>query len=338
MNQGLRDRFIEFSRLKLAADGSDAYIMGAVVLALESDDPYWYAGCFTTSYAPPTQEVLVRRFARCDLLHRPKEVLGWAVQHWDGLPISGARRTNRMGPHKFVDTLAGYAQWLDSGGVEGLNRTDFDAAFKQLLGGVPNHGRYTGLKLYETLRRIGADIPPVSDIRPRGGRTPRRSLSAIFGHDHRSDTTAASDEANTLADGLRSDVPTTWFNVEMLLCNFSKAVKGTFYPGHALDRELSRVASVRGAFGEREGSGTMRVRRMLYPDECLGEIGGWTGVRKELEETLPRYGYLWSDRLYDFGRTVDVSRPVKRAREEPLRLLCGTGEERPHLTFADQTS
>lgn len=327
MNVELHDRFLEFARLKLAADGSDAYIMGAVVLALESDDPHWYAGCFTTPYAPPTQEVLVRHWTRHDLLEREDLVLEWTIDHWSSLPISGARRTNRMGPHKLVRTLAGWARWLDSGGIQKLDSHNFDTAFKQLTAGAPNHGRYTGLKLYETLRRIGADIPTVGDIRPRGGRVPRRSLREIFGHDHRSDDAATAAEANALADRLRNEIPTSWFNAEMLLCNFRKAMAGGFYPGYATDKELERAHQVAIAFGDDMISSTLRVRRLLYPPTYLGEVGGWSGTRMELGRALPDHGYFWSDGLFDYAKTTDLARPAERSPSAKLPFLRGVGEE-----------
>ncbi len=325
----LYPHFIEFSRLKLAIDGSDSYIMGAVLLALESDDPYWYAGCFSTFYAPPAQEVFVNRWSRRAVLDDPEAVLEWCIDHWQGLPLSGARRVNRMGPHKLVNTLVGYAKWLEHGGITMVSQCNaFDAAFKTLLKGVPNHGRYTGLKLYETLRRVGARIPTVTDIRPNGAHTPRKALASIFDeHDYHINRGAALEEANTLSDILRLEIPTTWFNVEMLLCNFLKAVKGTYYPGHALDRELDRVSQVRTEFGLTAGEDTTRVRSALYRSSCLGEANEWTGVRKHLQSTFPKHGYMWSDISFNYGDTIDLGSPVKR-RARKFKPLIGKGEER----------
>lgn len=319
--------FIDWARIKLSVDGSDSYIMGAVELARKSDDPVWYAGCFTTPYAPPSSELLFAHWPRRDVLNRPDALLQWVTANWSALPISGARLTNAMGPRKFVQTLVGYARWIDGGGVRGLDRDDFDGAFTALLASVPNHGRYTGLKLYETLRRVGVAAPPVSDIRPRGGRTPRRTLAHLFGHDHRSDTAALVVEANALADELRQQIPTTWFNVEMLLCNFHQALAGKFYPGYALDKELSRIAIVEAAFPG-AANGTRGVRQRLYRSETLGELGGWSGVRKELGRVMPRYGYIWHDALFDYGATADLSSPVVRVGDKPaLTALRGIGEE-----------
>ncbi len=327
MNLQLRDRFIEFARLKLALDGSDAYIMGAVEQArTRKEDPYWAAGVFTTFYAPPSHESFMNVWSMHDVLNFTDEVQAWTIANWEDLPVSGARHTNRMGPHKCVETLVGYAKWLTKAGPETLGGNDFPLVFKRFIKNVPNHGRYTGLKLYETLRRLGAPFPTVTDIRPSGGRVPRRALNMIYGHNHKLDDAEHLAEANQLAHALALEIPTTWFNVEMLLCNFTKAVKGSYYPGHALDRELER-AVVCADFNPIATASLSRVRKKLYSDSCLGEFNGWSGVRKELGRCLPDHGYLWSDILYDYGATTDLAHPAPQRKWNPVVANRGYGEE-----------
>ncbi len=328
MNSELYQHFVDFCQLKLAIDGSDSYITGAISLARESEDPYWYAGCFSTFYAPPSQEVFTRRWSRKAIIKEPDKVLEWCEQHWQGLPLSRVRRVNRMGPHKLVRTLSGYAAWLDSGGMDSLNKSDsFDSAFKTLMKGVPNHGRYTGLKLYEALRRLGAPLPTVTDIRPNGASVPRRTLGAIFDHNTHDNSAVGRTEADSLSDILKQAVPTTWFNVEMLLCNFMKTIKGGYYPGHALDRELEHIAKVQKEFGQEAGASTLRTRQTLYRAECLGENNNWSGTRRELLSTFVDHGYIWSDLRFKYDDTADLGSPVKR-RSPKRKALIGKGEER----------
>lgn len=326
--------FIDFGRLKLAADGSDAYIMGAVEMALLSQDPFWQAGVFTTFYAPPAQEFFCSLWSRQDVLYRPARVLDWVTKNWKGLPLSGARRTGAFTPVKVMAALMGWAEYLETGGPDELWRLSFDDAFREFLRNVPYHGRYTGLKLYETVRRLGAPLPLVNNIVPHGGKTPRKGLDMIFGHAYNDNSDIVCREANALADDLRKELDTTWFNVEMLLCNFGKAIKGSYYPGHAVDRELAHAAKAEAWFHE-TAVNLRSVRPSLYPRVCLGELNGWSSTRKELERCYPDYGYLWSDLLYDYKETTDLSQPHVRQypwRHDtpeyvPLQPLKGYGEE-----------
>jgi hypothetical protein len=318
--------FIDFGILKLAADGSDSYIMGAVETALRTDDPLWSAGVFTTFYAPPAQEFFCNWWSRRDVLDHPAHVLDWVTRNWKGLPLSGARRTGAFTPVKVMAALMGWAEYLEFDGPYRLTGYDFDEAFTMFLRNVPYHGRYTGLKLYETVRRLGAPLALVDNIVPRGGKTPRKGLTMIFPqHPYAVNDDAALREANELADELRKELHTTWFNVEMLLCNFGKAVKGSYYPGHAVDRELAHAAKAEGWFGERAGE-LRAVRQDLYPRVCLGEHNDWFSTRKELERCYAAHGYFWSDLLYDYGKTTDLSQPYRRDIPT-LTSLRGYGEE-----------
>lgn len=310
------DVFIEFSRKKLAADGSDAYIMGAVELARQSDDPLWHAGVFTTFYAPPANEIVCDRWSRQDVLERPHQFRDWVEANWKGLPMSGARRTGAFTPIKVMTALLGWANSLEDRQLEFIaatNGDDFETAFREFLKCAPYHGRYTGLKLYETVRRLGVELPVVNSIVPRGGKTPRKGLAMIFpGHDPRSNEGWALRQAEDYSEDLRKEVGTTTFNIEMLLCNFSKAVKGSYYPGHALDRELVHIAKAEAWFNPWCASKLRAVRPKLYPRACLGEFGGWDSTRKELERYYPETGHFWSD-LYAAGA--------------PLTPVIGFGEE-----------
>jgi hypothetical protein len=273
------------------------------------------AGVFTTFYAPPTHNVVCAYWERRDLLTNYDDVLAFMTEHWKFLPISGARRTNAFSPKKATDTLRGYAEWLESGALDDLPRADFETCHHAFLKGIPNHGRYTGLKLYETLRRLGADLPVVDNLVPKGGKTPRKGLALIYpGHDYRDNGRWACREANELADGLRQAVGTTWFNVEMLLCNFTKCVKGSYYPGHALDRDLSRMTKMLPYWGDLADIREQRAR--LYPRDCLGELRGWDGTRKDCERAYPDRGYIFSDLRGFHGFDESVLTPVLGFGEE----------------------
>lgn len=324
--------FLDFARLKLAADGSDSYIDGAVQVARNQPDPFFYLGVFTTFYAPPAQDVFCSHWSREMTLEAPDLLEAWVTTHWGTLPLSGARRTGGFTPKKVRDAILGWATFLQGGGFASLARDvsdlgSFEEVFPKFLKRVPYHGRYTGLKLYEACRRMGAPVPPVDTIVPKDGRTPRKGLKLLYPvHDYKANDHASLAWADAAAKELARAVPCSTFNVEMLLCNFTKAVSGSYYPGHALDRDLGRVPGLCQAFGPRVGFELYKNRSFLYPPECLGELQGWYGRRKELERCYPDYGYFWSDVKYDYAATTDLSEPVKRI-DYALTPVVGFGEE-----------
>jgi hypothetical protein len=60
----------------------------------------------------------------------------------------------------------------------------------------------------------------------------------------------------------------------------------------------------------------LRSRSNLFPDWALGEKQGWDGRREELGPLPVEHGYMWTDSLYDYHKTLaagDWAKPVARS-------------------------
>lgn len=68
--------------------------------------------------------------------------------------------------------------------------------------------------------------------------------------------------------------------MESVLCNFLSLHKKSYYVGRDIDRQLPMLAGL--------GEEWFAARSKYFPAEALGEIGGWTGIRKELMGTYER--------------------------------------------------
>lgn len=316
-----RQMFSDFARWEVASGGPDPHMRLAVRLATDSDDPAWTAGCYVGPYIVSTGLAITDTWSRRDVLARPRGLEKWIGDHWGVLPIRKERKVNGVGPKKLAETLAGYARWLDDGGLERVG----GAAWPDSLAAVdpPNFGRYFGMKLYETLRRTvaetgaGPEIPEMEDVVPSGGRYSRKGLALLYPeHDYRVNGKRACDEAVTLTTDLRDrladeGVPVSWFVLEVLLCNYRQGVDGGQYPGRAHDSELGHLARVGPAFPA-VPSRLLAARAELFPGRCLGEVGEkWAGRRLELGKVMTERGYVWSDLLYDYVSTSDLGRPAK---------------------------
>jgi hypothetical protein len=104
----------------------------------------------------------------------------------------------------------------------------------------------------------------------------------------------------------------TRYNLQVLLCDFKQCYIGRRqFPGRSQDSELEYEAKIAPHWGP---DPTMRnARKELFPKQALGELSGWTHVRQELGHVLRDFGYMWSDLLYDYVKTVDLRHPVKWA-------------------------
>jgi hypothetical protein len=185
------------------------------------------------------------------------------------------------------------------------------------------------MKLMETLTRQGNIDIICPDIRPVGGDSPRQQLAELF----ESPALAEGNSADVLlgigtaVDHLRHKAeahggPLTMFETEVYLCEFSQALKRNQYPGRALDSEVGHYYKGAEWFGE--WPGFWRIRSEMFPNWALGELHGWDGRRVELGACIPDHNYAWSDYIYDYSKTFDISSPhrLEQSPTNGLQPLC----------------
>lgn len=314
--------FSEFCKLEMMAGGPDPHMRVVEYLSRDcsQQEKYWRVGCYVNPYNVPAAEVIWSAWSWERVLHNDGAALGnWLVENKRGLPTRPERRCV-ISPEKFANFLVDYATWLRSMPFERNQRANeeetYEALWQDVDNGVKYMGRYAKFKTLELLRRFGvpARLP---DTRARGGWSPRLTLATLM-PEHRDvlagkDDTASIRRVDELAEVARErlraeyDLDLDYYRLEVLLCDYRQLGRRQF-PGHSQDSELK--------YHRKVGSPTTRLfeaRAALFPHENLGEIQGWDPAdRKPLSYTLERYGYLWSDSLYNFQATTDFANPVLR--------------------------
>jgi hypothetical protein len=202
--------------------------------------------------------------------------------------------------------------------------TDYEDAWESVQG-ITHIGRYMGIKLLEFFRLASLMSPAIPDIRPAGAWSPRRGLTYLYptetprlttGGDGPDTLAFVNDTVDDLDDYLQHTygVVLTKFELEVFLCEYRQVFeRRKQYPGKPLDSELAFATALREHWGDDYLQAVLDVRRRLFQPWALGEHGNrWTGVRKELGGVLAAHGYMWSDSLYDYTATRDLSRPVRQ--------------------------
>lgn len=324
-----RAAFIDFARLELASGGPDHHVHEVADLCRSETcpprDPAWFIGCYMGPYNIPGGVAIYDSWDRTSVrTDGPFPIEEWLRCHWAGIPIRRERRPCRS-PKKMAVYLQSVAAWLDD--------LDPDATYEELwrsLDRVKYIGRYTGMKLLESLRRAGITEAEQPDVRAgKGGDwSPRLALSYLYpAHDevlNRDSSKAAAEEVECLAATVfpeyreKAGIP-DMYHFEVLLCDFKQAVDGKYYPGRPLDAELVQRAQASGYFGHSGATDAwleilMKVRADRFPYEHLGEFADppWYDRRKELGTTHELFGYWWSDLLFDYRATEDLGRPKER--------------------------
>ena len=312
--------FQEFVEYELAVGGPDPHMKIAAYLASNVEDPAWFIGCYIAPYNVAVGEVIHNRWrTAAEVVANSGEFNKWITERFDDFPVRKERRAV-MGVVKFVEHMLSYAQWTRYRLPVAQGADSFEEAF-DVVSEIRFNGRYGSMKTYEALRRAGFVLPPFVDIQPNGGWSPRLALSwlrpdaaeALNGPFNAESDAISQEVAAEVRDALSPALD--WFDFEVMLCDYKQAYDGRQYPGRAHDSELGHGRAVAAAFPEVP----LRLwvaRSNLFPHVALGErpdyaTPRWDGRRKELGDVILRYGYTWTDLLYDYSETTDLSVPMR---------------------------
>lgn len=322
--------FIEFCERKLGVNGPDVHMKTAGVGTADVTDleeRLWRLGVYNSFCSTPPAAAVWARWSRDRVLKEGQAALAaWLRKHWAGIPVRKNRRPARS-PDKLARCLHSLATYLAAqGSGQFFGEATYEEAWDS-LDAVYTWGRYVKIKFLETLRRyMGFEQLDAPDIRAAGGWSPRRALAYM--EPEKADILlgkSSSRETLQLVHAIAADVCTevyavlrrqvSFYELEALLCNYRQTCSGTFYAGRTIDSELEYHAKVECYFGADPYLGTFDffgTRRRVFPPECLGELSGWSGVRKDLWSVFREHQVIWSDVVYDYRATTNLARPVRR--------------------------
>lgn len=313
------DKFAEFCRYEMLTGGPDPHMAAVIKMCdgLPMPEKVWRVACYVGVYNVPSAEAIWNHWSGATFLRsNPDAMRLWLDQNIKGLRWRRERRTANS-PIKLTDYFSGYARTLDTLGAHYNAPMDLIWDFALSL---PRVGRYAATKLVECWQRIGLIHATLTDIRARGGWSPRKTLAMLY-PEHVMDEHDDSPPAVALAENLAAQLQDrmlrehnlriSMFDLEVMLCEYKESI-GTLrqYPGRSLDSELTYERAVAPYWGTHHTE-HLRVRRKLHPSWALGELNGWDGVRKELGTVLALYGYTWTDSLYNYHLSApNLRQPV----------------------------
>jgi hypothetical protein len=322
-----RKFFAEFCRWELASGGPDPQL--AMVHEMSKGQPeeehLWRALCWIAVYNVPYGEVLWMNWDSVSAYNRPTELSDWLVKEFASKRITTRieRRSTRradwmelylLGALRFVRGT--WPELKERVARAPSPEAGYELTWNEVLR-LPQVGRYAAIKLIEYLRRY-LDLAIVTpDIRPKDAWSPRHTLGYIFpdrGLGNKSNTDLALKMARgSCVDAIQLlkdeyDVSIDMFQLQVLLCEYRESWESRKqYPGRSLDSELGYAGKAELEWGH--SSDIWRARKELFPHRHLGELRGWAGTRKEVGQCLNNHSYTWTDLLYDYTRTTNMSRP-----------------------------
>jgi len=295
-----RQKFVEFAQMELDTGGPDPHM--AIVGASGYKNMPWLIGCYVARYTVASAVALY---------HGRWWDPTWHMEHTSGLPI----RRERRAVYPIVKTIAclqGLDRWIQNDWPRVREAPSYEFAWKQVVSKIPFFGRYASIKFLEGLHRYAGFPHAMPDIRPGGAWSPILTLNLMQLEPLPEKSPYLL--VNAVAEKWRLFVQSTlvgheldYFRYETLLCNYRQALEGK-YPGRPHDTELKYWIKAEYHWGdELEKQLPFReTRARLFNPKLLGELRGWDGPREELEDTIVKYGYFWSDLKYDYQRSKDA--------------------------------
>lgn len=312
-------RFVDFATEELRTGGPDHHMKQMVSLA--SNFPAyttkaWLAGCYVGPYNEPTGEFIFNSWQGGAKNFDADGFAKWVEDNWSALSIRQERRPVKSRA-KFAKFFASYNDWIVGGGIERLQQAPTLEKAWEETEKIRFVGRYAGMKLLETLRRMIPMPWTFTDIRSDGAWSPRLALSYLYPEkdewlNHTSGKKNAhevNEWATNVFDTLFWDFIPDLFHFEVLLCDYKQAVDGKYYPGRPLDSAMGHWTKVTQNGGS--ASTFWELRELMFDHRLLGEFRGWHGRRKELGRTMIDHGYIWSDLTYNYSATTDFAEPVR---------------------------
>lgn len=326
--------FAEFIKGVELSGGTTPHVSMTVASMSRLDDPLeklWFAGCYALVYNWPTAERIFLEWRPADF--NRVDFLMWLEKNWDGVFLRKERKVIYRKPF-FAECAASYlefAQWLLA---KNAWPETYEEAFKVFTSHVKYMGRYIGIRWLEVMRRSFNTGWAMTDVRSDGGEHPRKALALLYpadapallgGNSKREVAVADLAADRCLLDlNLEFGLSSSYYELQSLLCEYKQSfLSRKQYPGKSIDTEMDYFRKVYNYWGpEREAESVFyEVRQEIFPSWSLGEKSGWSGVRKELGTTLTDFEYTWSDEVYDYNATTDLSRPVLRAGGRGAILL-----------------
>lgn len=312
----------EFVREEKALGGPDPHLatLGPMLRDCDLEERVWRCLLYASGYNIPLAEAIWQTWPYERAVKHRGDMLVWVHANWPKFTLRRERRAVRT-PEKFGRMLRSMLEWaLESDTLDMVRwGDDFELAWRS-TSRIYGLGRYVQQKLIEALcRHAGAQFNQ-DDIRARDGTSPREGLALLFpqweglllrGGNGPGALVDVENLAGQVALYLaNSKTPVSYFELQVILCEYKKSWQGKQYPGRTHDTELRYWREARSKWGD-FGEAMLEARAEVFPKHVLGEENGWWRQREELEAALPVYRYTWSDRLYDYWAST-VENPMPR--------------------------
>jgi len=237
-------------------------------------------------------------------LHVAYYHMGSALKAWEEHPFPaklnksllklpcGIERRNHRKPERLeshINSLVeisneydGLDRWVDAY-ISGDPRQSW-SNLQVVLTAPWGNGRWAAYKTSEMLWKVNGYRLQATDMGHEYSSGPREGLKLLFPDAPTGNSPEEVQYLDALGDllveKLRSNgAIASVETAETSLCDFHSMIKGRYYTGIDIDHMQEQLIEVKSGLTQK----AFLARKLVLPNQFLGELNGWTGVRKELK-------------------------------------------------------
>jgi len=286
----LRADYVAWHPAQVATDDIDPVYPWLRRLAdewdLDAEQRAWLVFCHVVWYHSGSTLVGFETASDVELL--PDSVEGLWSSGLLGLPTETERRSHRPKPPLIKHLLSLRSTFLEAGGAwkwsnaamgESEDPKERWLVLNDSLTKIVGNGRWAAYKTAEMLWKV-CDLPVEA---ANAGHTyssgPRKCLEMLHPDLPSGNQPEVIEHLDFLTEMWADQIGETDIaRVETTLCDFRSMAHGRYYTGHDIDSHQHALL----ALGDRIPHEAWEARQDVFAPELLGELGGWSGVRKDL--------------------------------------------------------
>ena len=271
-------------------------------LNLDENQKYWLAYLYSCCYSAPTAYYMILNLPKVQDITREK-LSEWWTNNKNKLVFETDRLRVKT-QNQFLKMVMNYkslVKYSDSRFFNSLLKGEPLRSYRYIYSYLEKNlyyfGRYSLFMYLEAIYNLTELAIQADTLNLKEALSSRNGLCFLLGLDnwvrHQSEKkdnltsrqySFLQHELKKLYEELISkypDIPTTYWNLETSLCAYKKLFFATRYAGYYIDRQLQELKTMQSMNPDIDWSIFWQARKECFFEKSLGELNGWSGIRKD---------------------------------------------------------
>lgn len=288
------DKLVELYRLEdqIQDDPSPSKVLAlwAEYNGLNNEGKAWLSYLYGLTYSTTTTILIYRHFPRLADISSRRELSDFWRKFKPYLYFNRDRRYIKNND-QFVEAIVGLRKFEGKTLFHNLKYIPDEQIYRRIVKNWPYFGRHAAFLFFDAYSKMLRDgecsLSSISNWNE--AHTIAEGLALAVYDDELYErcrkkrlTAADAGKLNSLVNKIEYDCGANFTDIESTICAYSKLFKGTRYLGYYIDRfQEELLQALDNHYPYDDMCLLFKLRERVTPHRCLGEYGGWNGIRKD---------------------------------------------------------